>query len=514
MMTMNELIKLNEPLLLFNHNQALEDPRDGLTLFGPVKHKPPFGISYGLIGTVNGINRFYKWSENVHKFISHKEKKDLWIPFPGFESVFGIPFSPKPVREIVINEMLLQQILRNDDSFQRVHKSVNLYSKSIIEFYKKSDESLDLWFVISPEEVFKSCRPQSKILNPVKKVSRSELKNRQEKANHMKKGQTLIFSELEEDYEAYQFDNDFRKQLKANLILKNVKNPIQILRESTLAPDDFLNEKKERIRELQPESQVAWNILSTAFYKAGGKPWKLSGIREGVCYLGMVYKRLDREADPRSACCAAQMFLDSGDGVVFKGAVGPWKSQEKEEYHLSKEAARDLIDKAVQAYTDIDYFGFKEKPKEIFIHGKTHFNDEEWAGFSNAAGKDTKIVGVRIKPVPFRLFREGKYCMLRGMAYIENERKGYLWTTGYIPRLWTSPFQGIPIPLCIEICKGEADIKVVLQDIYALTKLNYNSCHYGDSEPITITFADKVGDILTAGPIKKDQAPLQFKFYI
>lgn len=510
---MNDLIKLDEPLLLFNHNQALEDPRDGLTLFGPLKNKPPYGISYGIVGTEEGIERFYRWSNSIHNFLAHPDidKRELWITFPGFESAFGIPFSEKAVVEYVIDDKHLVAILQEDDSFQRVHKTVDLYARPIIDFYAKADESLEVWFVVSPEEVFKTCRPKSKILNPRIKVTGREIKARQETLQKIKLGQQF-FLDSAEDYKAYEFDNDFRRQLKARLILKKIKNPIQIVRETTLTPNDFLNEKDEKERELQPESQVAWNLLSTVFYKAGGKPWKLSGIREGVCYLGMVYKRLERERDPRSACCAAQMFLDSGDGVVFKGAIGPWKSLKGEQYHLSKDAAKEIIERALQAYAE--YFGVHKKPSEIFIHGKTFFNAEEWEGFTSVVDSNIKVVGVRIRSSTLRLFRQGNYFLLRGMAYVENERIGHLWTTGYIPRLSTSPFQGVPIPLRIEICKGDSDIKTVLQDIYALTKLNYNSCHYGDSEPITLKFADNIGEILTAGPIKKDEAPLPFKFYV
>ena len=511
---MNELIKLNEPLLLFSHNQALEDPRDGLTLFGPLKSKPPYGISYGIVGTKGGIERFYRWVDSIQKFLAHPDvsKRELWIPFPGFESAFGIPFSTKAVTENIVDDKRLQEILREDDPFQRVHNTVDLYAKPILEFYKKFDENLDVWFVISPEEVFRACRPKSRIVNPKIKVSGRDIKIRQKGALQRRMGQLFLLKDLEEYYEAYQFDNDFRRQLKARLVLDKIRNPVQIVRETTLTPDDFLNEKKRRVRDLQPESQVAWNILSTVFYKAGGKPWKLKGIREGVCYLGMVYKNLERERDPRSACCAAQMFLDSGDGVVFKGAVGPWKSPKGNQHHMSKDAAKEIVKMALQAYTE--YFGFHEKPKEIFIHGRTYPNSEEWEGFLSAVDSNIQIVGVRIRPGALRLFRLGNYFLMRGMAHIESDNKGYIWTTGYIPRLRTNPFQGVPKPLSIEICKGEADIKTVLQDIYALTKLNYNSCFYGDGEPITLSFADNIGEILTAGPIKKDEAPLSFKFYI
>jgi hypothetical protein len=51
-------------------------------------------------------------------------------------------------------------------------------------------------------------------------------------------------------------------------------------------------------------------------------------------------KQDGRSGDPRSACCAAQMFLDSGDGVVFKGGVEPWYSPRRGEFHLGRQAAR------------------------------------------------------------------------------------------------------------------------------------------------------------------------------
>jgi hypothetical protein len=56
---------------------------------------------------------------------------------------------------------------------------------------------------------------------------------------------------------------------------------------------------------------------------------------------------------------------------------------------------------------------------------------------------------------------------------------------------------------------------MVMQDILGLTKLNYNACRFADGEPVTLKFADAVGEVLTAGPIEKlDLPPLPFKHYI
>jgi hypothetical protein len=44
------------------------------------------------------------------------------------------------------------------------------------------------------------------------------------------------------------------------------------------------------------------------------------------------------------------MFLDSGDGVVFRGAMGPWWSPDRKEYHLSQEATEQLARVVVSEY--------------------------------------------------------------------------------------------------------------------------------------------------------------------
>ena len=66
----------------------------------------------------------------------------------------------------------------------------------------------------------------------------------------------------------------------------------------------------------------------------------------------------------------------------------------------------------------------------------------------------------------------------------------------------------------IDVLRGEADLLTVMEDVMALTKLNFNACIYGDGLPVTLRFADAVGEILTAGPAVDKQPPLPFKYYI
>jgi hypothetical protein len=204
------------------------------------------------------------------------------------------------------------------------------------------------------------------------------------------------------------------------------------------------------------------------------------------------------------------MFLDSGDGIVFKGDVGPWFNPDEGDYHLKKNAAAELVDIAVKTFKE----KMGEPPSELFIHGKTSFNDEEWSGFESAVSKKTNIVGVQIRDSSdLKLFHKEDFSVMRGLAYVYSKKTAYLWTRGFIPRLRTYPGREVPNPLQIKISRGTADLQVILSDILALTKLNYNACLYGDGLPVTLKFADAVGEILTAGPLPQD-VPLPFKHYI
>jgi len=72
--------------------------------------------------------------------------------------------------------------------------------------------------------------------------------------------------------------------------------------------------------------------------------------------------------------------------------MGPWYHPGRGDYHLDEPAAKELVEKAVRAYAAKNN---QVPPNELFIHGKTRFNDKEWAGFCQGGGS-TKVVGVRI----------------------------------------------------------------------------------------------------------------------
>lgn len=503
---MNKLILIEEPQLQFGLGQVMEDPRDGLTLFGPLDRVGAYGVRTGIIGTNIGITRFNNWVSRINNIITNNPPRIARPPFPGFEQVFKVPWSPIPTMAIEIDEKELKEAAHLDDPYQRVFNSVDIYARRITEAVSREEAQVDIWFIIVPQYIYNNCRPRS-VIDPSTTV-KAKMRLSPRYARELKR-EPSFFDNENILAEAYNYEINFHNQLKAKLLTSHV--PTQVIREPTIAFREFVKPDGSPIRDLSnQESAIAWNIAAAVYYKVGGRPWKLASVRDGVCYLGMVFKQDDRNSDPRMACCAAQMFLDSGDGVVFKGAVGPWYSPRRGDFHLNDKAAFEIVQIAMSDYR-------KKRgraPTELFIHGRIAVTQREYASFKKAAGVQTNVVAVQIQEEKdMRLYRLGKQAVLRGTALIIDNSRGILWARGFTPRLLTYPGREVPLPLFIKINYGESDITTVMGDILALTKLNYNACIFSDGVPVTIKFADAVGEILTAGPIG-DVAPLPFKYYI
>lgn len=295
---MRKLVRLTEPALLFRHDQAVEDPRDGLSLFGPLDQGKPYGIQAGVIGTRDGIQRFKKWVERIQNPILQATPKVARPPFPGFEAVFRIPWNPEPTLKIEVPVEELFGALHLDDRHQRVYQTVEVFSQRIVKAIKQEEARVDIWFVIVPDDVHKYCRPKS----VVEAAIRIEAENIM--APSTARGLRIQPSLFPEDNVAaipYHYDVNFHNQLKARLLEHNAAT--QVIRESTIAHHDFTDHFGRPTRALDDlQSAIAWNICTAVFYKAGGRPWKVDKVRDGVCYVGLVFKRDELSRDPRSSC--------------------------------------------------------------------------------------------------------------------------------------------------------------------------------------------------------------------
>ena len=505
---------LEEPLLEFGYEQWLDYPRDGLFLFGPVKDGPRVDVvRYGVIGTAEGVRHFRKWSSKIQGYIEPPVGRDeavaaYNVPFPGFEQAFRARWPKEPHCTLAaISNDQLTLALHIANRHEAVKSAVDLYVREIIAEHDRNESPPDFWFVVVPEKLYRLGRAQSFV--PLGERVQGKVFITEKRARRLEREPTL-FGVEEDEAVVYKYSKDFRRQLKARLLDHRIVT--QLVRETTLNPEAFVSEKGFPLRRIEDPATIAWKLGTAAYYKAGGRPWQLADVRPGVCYVGLVYKRVEHAVSPGWACCAAQMFLSNGEGVVFRGALGPWYSPDKKQFHLSKEAAQTLLETVVSEYRRLHEGRY---PSELFIHARARFQENEWSGFKAACPAETNLVGIQIKSAgeAIKLFRSGNYPVVRGTMLKIRHNAAYLWTTGYVPRLDSYLGPETPNPILVTVWEGECPLDIVLHDILGLTKINFNSCLFNERLPVTIRFADAVGDVLVSAPIEGNPV-LPFKFYI
>ena len=506
---------IGEPDLEFAFGQLSPHPKDGLFLYGPnARPKKTREIRVGVVGTTEGIGHFRSWARNIQQVVAvpppgKGEKQDRLhlANFPGLAEAFGISFEPDEISTLSIPLADIEKATSIVNLHEAVDKVATLFIERVHKHLRNEEQAVDVWVLALPEIVYDRCRPESRrsgvTMAPgdfTRRKKAKEVLPLLAAAGVIDQTDENIFADVP----------DFHRRIKAEFL--NIA-PTQLVRETTLAPEAFKNKAGYPLRKTQDAATVAWNLATGLYYKTQPKPpWRLATIRPGVCYIGMVYKSLPLDPDGH-ACCAAQMFLNEGDGVVFRGANGPWKTGDYE-YHLKPDAAKRLLNLVLETYQGM----YEEPPRELFIHGQTYFNDEEWNAFCAAAPKETNVVGVRIRTTggETKLFRDGDYPVLRGTALLLDQQTAYLWTTGYVPQLDTYIGPETPNPLHITVIRSKyakPEIRTVLEDIMGLTKINYNSCNFNDGLPVTVRFARMVGDVLTMGSAK-GQEKQPFKYYV
>ena len=208
------------------------------------------------------------------------------------------------------------------------------------------------------------------------------------------------------------------------------------------------------------------------------------------------------------------MFLSSGEGVVFRGALGPWYRANSEQYHLDEDSRAQFggdghqrILRPARQSAARPSCSYTPNLPSLKRNGR---------GFASGAPPATNIVGVQIADAKdnLKLFRPGKYPILRGSALTSSTTiRRFSWTSGYAPRLDTYLGPETPNPVLIRRQRGNCPFDTILRDVMGLTKINFNSCLHNDRLPVTIRFADAVGEIMLAAP-QYGEPRLPFKFYI
>ncbi len=491
-----------EPKLIFAGGRLWEDPKTGLLQYGPASldHGPRTTIRVGVVGTADTIQLLRNWVERGRLPIaaglnSKKKPYDpvLFPEFPGFNAdrPFHCELDLSERLRITLSDRDVAARLQSDNFSVRVRDVVELVADRLAALAER-DPQPDIVIVAMPRSVEAACGEGAIDKPRPRRRTAAERARERDRA----RGQLSLFEDLDEPIDTNRF-RGFRNALKAHAMRSKLTT--QLIWESTL----------DGTGATQDPATTAWNFFTAVYYKAGNMPWELRFATPQTCFVGITFYRESQDPDSPTRTCLAQAFSDSGEGVVLRGERVTWDRDRDRKPHLTREAAESTLRQVLRLYEQ----QFDVTPSRVVVHKTSRYWPEELEGFE-AALRDIRVYDLlALERRGLRFLRLGHEPPIRGTMIQVGRRDFLLYTTGYIPFLRVYPGMRIPNPLEVVEHFGTTAPDTLCSEILALTKLNWNSCSFAGSDPVTLDFSRKVSSVLRELP--SDVTPLtQYRYYI
>jgi hypothetical protein len=454
---------LGEPLLAFAHGIAHPDPKVGIPYAGPsslgtFRHRDV--VKVGLVGTGEGVEVVRAFLESAADGVDGDESHH---PFPGFRSDRGFRTELRldDANTATITAAEQRSILESGkgqrERFEELLDTLDDRVRNLVN----AETPVDLILVVLPYDVARRCGT----------------------ADYLEHGDLV--------------HRDLHAAFKARCM--QYRMPTQMIWESASGLADYHDTDHTH------KADVAWDIFTALYFKADGCPWSPAGLPGGTCFVGIDFYQPPGDSSVRASL--AQVFTETGDAFVLQGApipgVRPGRSR-----HLDAEEAGTLITTVRQRYERY----FLRQPVHVVVHKRTPFTEAERAGFQDALS-DIKFDLAAVRPSDhMRLLRNGEYPPHRGTLYRFGQ-ESYLYTTGTLAVTGLHPNEHLSEPLRVSDHVGHSSYDQLLNDILMLTKMNWNSARYAEQMPVTLQFADRVGDVLReTGPDCQPEA--KYAYYM
>lgn len=463
-----------EPELEFGDKHHHPDPRLGLLQAGPLQTNLGDTIKVGVVGSALTVEKSIEFLSSIEDGFAGKTEKhpNLHPDFPGLrnQNPFRCRFEVAAAEDGVLTKSEIEKITKEPSNARAIEMAVDAVIVQL-EKLEAHRERPDVVMVALP-------------VNLIERVWRNE-----------RASDDVVDDEPIESGEGKETSPNFRGLLKARAM--NLSFPIQIVWEDVINPDAKIPRKikDNSDRQTQDRADLAWNLMTTLYYKGSGKvPWRRMP-EEGeftACYIGVSFFK-DAETD-QIWTSAAQMFDERGRGFILRG--GPAQSEARGRHpYLTVEEACQLTESALAAYRSIH----RTMPARVIVMKTSRFREDEAEG----VGKALDEAGVELRDLVWihesysvKVLRDGDFPVLRG-TFVELDGNGLLYTNGSIPYYGTYPGLYVPNPLLL--CphpQSESTIEQIAKEVFSLTKVNWNSTQMNQRLPIPIRAARKVGDVL------------------
>lgn len=491
---------LREPNLFFGDGTEGIEPRRILTKCGPADGGRIGELRLGLVGPEGDVEATRRWLAKLNQFLSAREgNSNRYRDWPGAARALGVRFIVEDRFVRPLDQARFDLAFNRAMARQGFDDLLDLFDSRIQGLF--GDQRPDCILVCLPEDI-----ADLRVENPGLTVEerralerlRAEEEDQQMSLFQASPEELKAAEELRTQADDLLF-RTFYRALKARVMTHLNPVPLQIIRRDTVdRPDD----------QGQSNATRAWNLAVSLYYKAGGLPWRPAELPENVCFVGISFHHLKRRSGSLVYASVAQAFATEIEPFALKGAtVDHDQRRDKQPYLNAEQAAqlmRDVIDQ-YQARAGV-------LPTRVIVHKTSMYQPEEEQGFRVAAnGRVSACDLVWMRNTAFRIVRKGHEEPWRGtLCSIGPET--YLFTSGYVP--WWNEYPGPHIPAPIQIgAAGDTDIRQRAREILALTKMNWNTTEGLSRYPITLSFAKKVGQLMSEFSENQEPNP-SYRFYM
>jgi hypothetical protein len=501
-MTLNIKIEcLPEPELLFGGGETGVEPRRVMAKAGAADAVVPKDIRIALVGPEDEVQLARRWLPRLNGVAIAREKSARrYRDWPGAQKALGVNFTIEDRFVRSLDQEKVQLALGKSSPSERFDELLDLFDSKIQSLF--GDVRPDCIIVCLPDEA-----ADMRISNP--RLSAREREALERLQREEENDQLSLFQPTPEELKAAEdlrtqaedlLFRSFYRALKARIMTHQNPVPVQVMRRETFVRPDG---------EGHSYATRAWNLALSLYYKAGHEPWRPAGLPSNTCFIGISFHHLKRREGEVVYASVAQAFSNEIEPFALKGSTLPHdqRGQDRQPYLKESQAAglmTDVLDK-YEALAGI-------LPSRVVVHKTSGYAPEEEAGFRRAAEARVPVCDlVWLRSTAFRLIRKGTQEPWRGtLCTIGDE--SYLFTSGYVP--WWDEYPGPHIPAPLQIgSSGPTDIRERAREILALTKMNWNSSEGIGRHPITISFARKVGMLMTE--LSDNQTPNpSYRFYM
>jgi hypothetical protein len=491
---------LPEPELQFGKGVTGWEPKKALVKGGPLFESTEIQtIRLGLVALSEEVQSVRSWFHRMEGLIlSSETNARRFQEFPGSRQVFNCRYE------------LPDQFLRciDADSYsrcaalpphERFQQFLDLFSSRVEALF--GDVRPDCVLVCLPEElaVLRISNPKLSYQERIVLERLQKEEDDEQLALFAPSPEELrLATELRPQAEELLFRN-FYRALKARCMNHHNPVPIQVLRRQTYIPSEAL----------QSDATRAWNLSVSLYYKSGHFPWRPYDLTPRSCFVGISFHHLKRRAGDLIYASLAQAFSNDVEPFALQGGSIPQNQTRNRQPYLTEEQAAELMHRVILAYEDRT----GSRPSRVIVHKTSRYQQEEEVGFRESLLAEVAACElVWFTPTGFRLLRRGMHEPWRGTLCTVGDNQHYLFTTGFVPAWNEYPGPHIPAPLQIGVA-GKTDIRERAREVLALTKMNWNNADGMARNPITISFARKVGTIMTEMPDDAVPNPL-YRFYM